>query len=319
MSPKNPTPNIHLGIDVAKLTLQLDSSRWDRLAQVDNSPKGHRKILNSLQKQMAQGRHPHVILEATGGYERALVDALHQAQIPVTVAHPLRVRRFAQAEGLEAKTDALDASVLSRFGQAMKPAASLPLSKLERQLTELSQRRSQLLDLLVQEKNRAESFGLAVLRTQSKRVIRNLEKEIEKIDQLLQDLVARDKTLCSKIQRLCQIQGVGSCSAIALLAAMPELGSLDRRQAAALAGLAPRNRDSGNFTGKRSIGGGRAQARRALYMAALSASRCNPILQPFYQRLRSSGKPFKVALAAVMRRLLIVLNHSLKYPDFSLA
>jgi len=259
-----------------------------------------------------------VVCEATGGYERDIVAALQQAQVPVSVLNPARVRHFARAQGQRAKTDHLDAAVLSAYGQALQPKPTAPRTQQEQQLAELVRRRVQVLEILVAQRQQAQRLTLPPLRRQAQSLVRRLERDIEQIEKQLQELRAQSASLDERTQNLEAITGVGSITALSVLAELPELGTLNRRQAAALAGLAPHPRESGQWHGRRSIGGGRVPIRRALYMAALVAARANRQLKVFYQRLRAAGKPPKVALTAVMRKLIILMNHVLKYPNFAL-
>jgi transposase len=316
MSPDQ-QPTIHIGIDVAKLSLQLDALHLKSLPSVPNTLPGVTRIIRALGR--LKGVHPHLIIESTGGHQRLLVDALHQAGVTLSVVNPGRVRHFANACGQLAKTDPLDAQVLSRFGQAMQPAPTEPLSPLQRELAELVSRRHQLIDLLVMEKNRAQTHTLPSIKKLAQATLKHLQTQIERIDELIAELSTQNQELRDRVQRLCQMQGVGTLTATSLLATLPELGTLNRRQISALAGLAPRNRDSGQHQGRRTIGGGRAPVRRILYMAALTASRINPKLKALYSRLTQAGKPAKVALTALMRQMLCVLNSMLKNPAFILA
>jgi transposase len=302
MNTNNTTQNpVYIGVDVAKATLALHGARLP--AEVSNDAAGHRRLLRALPP------GAHVVLEATGGYERPLVLALHDAQ----------VRDFARAQGRRAKTDKIDASVLAAFGACMRPVADLPPRPAELSLAELVSRREQLLAWRVAEENRAAHHRLAQVRTQSRRLVKTLEKEIVRLESWISQLMDLDAALRARRDRLEQVRGVGPTVAACLLGQIPELGRLDRRKVAALAGVAPFNCDSGPSRGQRHIHGGRAAPRAALYMAALTASVHNPILKTFYQRLRAKGKPFKLAITAVMRKLVILLNHILKNPDFVLA
>jgi transposase len=296
----------YVGLDFAKLSLELHLN--GRFYQLPNAKEGAVKLLKLLRSvPMA-----HVICEATGGYERMMVALLQAADIAVTVLNPARVRHFARAKGLLAKTDRLDASVLTAYGQCFHPKVSAALSAPQRRLADLNARRLQIVDLLVMEKNRADQISEPKLRRLAAQLQRQLEKQLEAIEALIADVLLQDESLGQKVECLQQIQGVGQTTAVAVLAQMPELGQLNRRQAAALSGLAPMNRDSGQWSGRRFISGGRTMVRRALYMASVSAARCNPVLKNFYERLRAAGKPAKVALTAVMRKLLIYMNHLLK-------
>jgi transposase len=318
MSTEDTSPTIYLGIDVAKDSLQIDAALLPALPSVPNTRAGHQRLLKALLKLKKKGR-PHLILEATGGYERPLEDALHDADISFTRIHPKRVRALAEVHGILAKTDALDAQVLTLFGRQIKPAPTARPTRTQRDLSDFSQRRAQLISLLVREKNRLHTHAHPEVIKEAEQTITLLQQQIEQWDARILKLGEHDPVLKDKVHRLSQLQGVAATTAHGVLAAMPELGTMNRQQVAALAGLAPRNRDSGNVKGKRTIGGGRATARRALYMAAVSASRCNPVLKPFYQRMISAGKPPKTALTAVMRKLLTTMNKMIKDPNFTLA
>jgi transposase len=304
---------IYAGLDIAKLNLQLHLA--GRCHDLPHTAAGHRRLLKLLAAQPGV----QIVCEATGGYERAVVDALHQAGVPVSVLNPARVRHFARAQGQRAKTDRLDAAVLWAYGQAFHPKATPPPTAAQRQLTELVRRRVQLLEMLVSQRQQAQQLTLPGLRRQAHSLIRRLAADLEQIQAQLQELRAQTAQLDQRVQRLEAITGVGTTTALGVLAEMPELGTLNRRQAAALAGLAPHPRESGQWQGRRTIGGGRAPVRRALYMAALVAAHSNAHLKVFYQRLRAAGKPAKVALTAVMRKLIVLMNHALKNPNFVLA
>lgn len=303
---------IHTGLDLAKLNLQLHL--LGRLHDLPNTSAGHRRLLKLLTA------HPgaHVVCEATGGYERAVVAALQAAKITVSVLNPARVRHFARATGQRAKTDHLDAAVLTAYGQALQPKPTAPRTESEQQLAELVRRRVQLVEALVIQRQQAERLALPVVRRQAQSLVRRLERDLKQIEAQRQVLRTQAAALDERVQKLEAITGVGSLTALGVLAELPELGTLNRRQAAALAGLAPHPRESGQWHGRRSIGGGRAPVRRALYMAALVAARSNRVLKAFYQRLRAAGKPAKVALTAVMRKLVVLMNQILKHPNFAL-
>jgi transposase len=308
---QNNSPTIHLGIDVAKDELVLDAHRLPKLPRAANTPAGHRQILRALQRAYPKA-NLHLILEATGGYEQPLVEALRAAQIPVSVVMPGRVRKFAQALG-KAKTDPIDATVLSTFGAVVQPPPTKALSETEQQLRELSRRRRQLQQMHTQELNRDLTTATCpILRRTAKAILAALQKQLAALESALRALRTADPTLDAKVTTLCSIDGVGPTTALATLAAVPELGTLNRHEVASLAGLAPHNRDSGPSSGRRFIGGGRPEARHALYMAAVCAARCNSVLQPLYQRLRDNGKPAKLALTALMRQLLVHMNSKLK-------
>jgi transposase len=306
-------PPVYAGLDIAKASLQLHLQ--NKACDLPNTAAGQARLI----KRLAAFPGVQVICEATGGYERAGVAALHAAAIPVSVLNPARVRQFARACGKLAKTDPIDAAMLTAFGQAFTPAPTPPRTTTEIKLNALVTRRAQLLELRVAEVQRADTCADPDLRKLFTSWLAQMEKQIAKVEALIQTLLQTNTPLTKRVQRLDDICGVGRLSAVMILATMPELGTLNRRQAAALAGLCPYNRDSGQWAGKRSISGGRAEVRRSLYMAALSASRNNHVLKPFYDRLIKAGKPGKVALTAVMRKLIVLMNQLLKNPNFSLA
>jgi transposase len=228
------------------------------------------------------------------------------------------VRQFARAKGILAKTDRIDAKLLCSFGEAMQPG-TISASQLEQeQLREVESQRRHLTHLLVMQQNRAARMSDLCVCKMSRRLINQIKKQIEQLDLLIQEQIKASPELSTKAEKLTAISGVGARTAALLLAQMPELGQLNRREVAALVGVAPFNRDSGRMRGKRAIYGGRRSVRHGLYMAALVAARHNPILRQFYLRLRAGGKPAKVALTATMRKLLIVLNSSVK-PDLKYA
>ena len=304
---------VYAGLDIAKASLQLhlQSKSYD----LPNTAGGHAQLL----KRLAALPGVQVVCEATGGYERAVVAALHAAVVPVSVINPARGRQFARASGQQAKTDPIDAAVLAAFGQAFAPEPTQARTATENKLAALVTRRAQLLELRVAEAQRADTCSDPALRQLFQPWLAQVEKQITKVEALVEELLAEQTILAGQVQRLDAITGVGRLTAVMVLATIPELGTLNRRQAAALAGLCPYNRDSGQWAGKRCISGGRAEVRRSLYMAALAASRSNHVLKPFYERLIAAGKPGKVALTAVMRKLIVLMNHLLKNPSFSLA
>jgi transposase len=302
---------IYAGLDIAKLNLQLHVA--GHFHDLPNTASGHRRLLKLLAAQPAAVQ---VICEATGGYEREIVEALHQSGVVLSVLNPARVRHFARAQGQRAKTDRIDAAVLTAYGQALQPKPTAARTEQEQQLTELVRRRVQLLELLVSQRQQMERLTLPSLRRQAKSLVRRLQSDLDQIETQLEQLRQQSAQLDQRVRKLEAITGVGTITALGVLAELPELGTLNRRQAAALAGLAPHPRESGQWQGRRSIGGSRAPVRRALYMAALVAAHSNRLLKEFYQRLRQAGKPAKVALTAVMRKLIVLMNQILKNPNF---
>src|SRR6266481_9693818 len=298
---------VYIGIDVAKANLDVAWAAASR--RFPNDRNGHAALVVWIKQSAAPGQ---LICEASGGYEQALLESLEQNNLAVTLVQAIRVRQYARAAGILAKTDQIDAKVLAAFGAAMQPKATPPLSAEQKRLRQYEAQRRHLSKVLLAEQNRLAQVSCAELRSLSRSLISKIKKQIDTLDAGIAHLIAQDQVLCVKAQKLTAISGVRVRTAALLLAQMPELGQLNRRQAAALAGLAPFNHDSGSVRGKRAIFGGRRALRSGLYMAALSAARFNPILSRFYQRLRAKGKPHKLALTAVMRKLLLALNHSLK-------
>ena len=302
-----------VGIDVSKA--QLD---------VAVRPTGKRWVLpydetgiEGLIPQIVDLEPALVLLEATGGLELPLVAALAAAALPVVVVNPRQVRDFAKATGTLAKTDTLDAGVLAHFADAIRPEVR-PLRDAESQvLNSLTARRHQVMTMLVSEKNRLGTASGAVSpRAVSPRIeahIAWLEQELSDLDKGLRQTLRRSPVWREKDDLLRTVPGVGPQLSLTLLALLPELGTLDRKQIAALVGVAPYNRDSGTRRGKRAVWGGRSRVRAVLYMGALVASRHNPAIRDFYQKLLAAGKPKKVALVASMRKLLVTLNAMLKH------
>jgi len=302
---------IYFGVDFAKEKFTYHGA--ERCGTLPNTPQGHRRFLALLPP------GAHLVCESTGACHRALVAAAHAAGVALTVANPAQVRAFAQGLGRRAKTDPIDAGSLCDFGRLAQPAADLAPSTAQRALAELVVARQQAVlersALLVQ----AAQQNLKLVRALTRARLKLLDAQIKKLEAAIARTLAEEEALAVPAARLEEVKGVGALSAATCLALCPELGALSRGQAAALLGVAPFNHDSGQLKGQRHIAGGRYRLRCAVYMAALSAVRANHILKPFYQRLRKAGKPAKVALTAVMRKLFILLNHLLKKPDFKLA
>jgi transposase len=306
-------PILYVGLDVAKDTfvLHLEGSTHE-LAQ---DARGYAR----LRRLLAKAKRPvHLVLEASGGYEQPLVRCLHAAALPLSVVLPSRVRSFARALGLRAKTDPIDAALLSAYGEAIKPDPTVPLSPAAQALQETLRQRQQFVEILTQLKNQAAHASTPPAQKRNQTAQRALARQVADCEAQLAELVAADPLLQARAQRLQEVDGVGPIVAAVLLAEMSELGSLSAEEAAALAGVAPYNCDSGPFSGTRRIAGGRAPVRRALYMAALTARRKDGVLKDFYERLLARGKKKLVALTAVMRKLIVLLNRLLKDPGFQL-
>jgi transposase len=249
-----------------------------------------------------------VALEASGGFEAVVAASLSSAQLPVIVVNPAQVRAFAQALGKRAKTDAIDAAVIARFVEATKPAIRALPDADTRLLASLVARRRQIVQMIVAERQRERQLPTRHLRRSAARLIKALEKELDVLDRSIDDAVRGSPVWREKEELLKSVPGVGNVVARTLLAEMPELGNLTRREIASLAGLAPWTRQSGRWRGKSFTGGGRASVRAILFMAAMVARRCNPVLKTFHQRLIAAGKPKMVALIAVARKILTILN-----------
>jgi transposase len=303
------TPSVYLGADVSKETIDLGCPHFAVPASIPNTPAGYRTLIKTLVRRTAP---VHVVCEATGPYHRGFVAALHQAAVVVSVVNPRLPRDFARSRGQLAKTDKIDALLLADFGRTMQPAPTPKPDPRMTLLDDLVTRRAQLVEDRAREKTRLQPTTNVEVLASLKLHLRHLDGQIEKLLARIAEVVEASPALRAKVARLVQVQGVATLTASALLAALPELGTLSKNEVTALAGLAPFNRDSGAFRGTRSIRGGRFAVRIALYMAALSASRCNPILKAVYRRLRAAGKAHKVALTAVMRKLLVYLNSLLK-------
>jgi transposase len=298
---------VYLGVDIAKS--YLDGAIGSEKRRLANDETGHRELIQWVKQIKAPVQ---VICESSGGYERRLVQALARGQVKVSLVQANRVRQFARAAGILAKTDRIDAEVLCEFGKVMQPQTVTAATLEQEHLRELESQRRHLTHLLVMEQNRGARVSDVCVRRLNRSLINQIKKQIERLDLLIKAHIERSPQLSAKAQRLTAISGVGLRTAAMLLARLPELGQLNRHEVAALVGVAPFNRDSGKTHGKRAIYGGRRLVRHGLYMAALVAARHNPILRNFYLRLRAGGKPAKLALTATMRKLLIVLNSSLK-------
>lgn len=297
-----------VGIDVAKQQLDVALLPTGKKFAVKRTSDGYQQLLD----QLPAAGSCHVVLEATGGYEREVVAELLSHGHHVSVVNPRQVRDFARALGILAKTDRIDAYVLARFAEQVNPRSVLDVPPKLAELQQLVERRRQLIELRTAENNRLELCTAKMARKSIQQVLKTIDKQIAAIEAEIARLVESDDDWKRKTQVLTSVPGVGKITAASLIADLPELGQLNRAQIVSLAGLAPFNHDSGKLKGKRAIGGGRVTIRNALYMAALSAMRCNPALKEFAQRLHQKGKLFKVRITACMRKLLVVLNSLVK-------
>jgi transposase len=299
---------ISVGIDVSKAALDVALAPESKPFRVENQRKAIQELLAKLP---APGTCL-VTLEGSGGYERLVIAELLDHGHHVAMVNPRQVRDFAKGLGILAKTDALDATVLARFGQVARPRCLEKPAGPQAELQQLVERRRQLIELRTAETNRLQQASSKLAQRSIEAVLKILQKQIEALETALTNLVDKHEDWKQKADLLTSVPGVGQITAFSLLAELPELGQINRQAIASLAGLAPFNHDSGKLQGQRSIWGGRADVRTTLYMATLAALRCNPTIKTFYERLCKAGKPFKKAVTACMRKLLAILNHMLK-------
>jgi transposase len=303
---KDKTPTVYAGLDLAKATLQLHLQNTPHV--LENNPTGHAALLKKLRA--VPGAH--VVCEATGGYEKGVVAALHAAGQPVSVLNPARVRHFALAQGQRAKNDPIDSAVLTAYGTALRPEPTPATEPARDELRALVQWRDHLKEQLARTRQTAEHGLPNWIAQQQKKLVAHLEKQLAEVEKECRQALARTPELHAQVRALEELDAVGTVTALSVLSHLPELGTLNRQEAAALAGLAPWVRQSGPWEGQRHIGGGRAAVRRALYMSAVGLARMQEsTLGKFYARLRAAGKPAKVALTAVMRKLLLQMNRVL--------
>jgi len=297
-----------VGIDVAKAQLDIAVRPSDARWQVPNDPEGYAALVERLSR-LAPAL---IVLEATGGFEAPAVAALAAAGLPVVVVNPRQVRDFGKARGQLAKTDAISAAILAHFADAMRPPVRPLPDATTQELHQWLARRRQLVEMMTAENNRLPGAARAV-RPSIQAHLGQLRRQLKGIERRLKALIERSPVWRDREQLLSSTPGVGPVLATTLLADVPELGRLNRKEIAALVGVAPLHRDSGTLQGKRTVWGGRASVRAVLYMAALVASRKNPRIRAFYERLCAAGKPPKVALTACMRKLLTILNAMVKH------
>lgn len=302
-----------IGIDVAKDDFVVAREGVAGSRSYPNTERGYRDLIKDLSRDSVKAEL--IVLESTGGYERKLVAALGGVGLPVVVVNPRQVRDFAKSTGQLAKADQIDAHVLADFAAKIRPEVRPLPTEEQEELRELLTRHEQLIQMLVAEKTRllqAEGQSRHALRKKIKHHIRFLERELQMLDSDLDGTLKKSEIWRESDDLLQSVPGVGKGTSRTLLGLVPELGTVSAGEIAKLVGLAPFNRDSGKFRGSRHIAGGRGRARAMLYMATLAATRCNPAVRLWYQRLLAAGKPKKVALVACMRKLLVVLNQMLK-------
>lgn len=300
---------IFVGIDVAKDSLEIaELSKGLEMAEAKVwTTLNEQSAIDKLVDRLLTTSPQLIVLEATGRLELAAAGAMAAASLPVTIVNPRWVKSFAKAAGVVAKTDKIDARIIARFAEKMGPKVRPLKDEQTQELEALLSRRRQMVEMLTAEKNRLKRASKSIINSISSHILW-LEQSLKEVDKDLNNSIKRSPVWCEKDEIIQSVPGVGPVLSTTLLAELPELGTLNRKEIAALVGIAPFNCDSGAFKGKRRIWGGRASVRAVLYMAALAAIRCNPVLRAFYKRLIEAGKKFKVAITACMRKLLIILN-----------
>ena len=310
MNTQNHDPIHYVAIDVSKATLQVQDDT--KSFSVENTSSGHAELLLHLKG----CQKPLVVYEASGGYERGLAAFLRQKDIAAAMLNPAQVRAFARSEGVRAKTDPIDTRMILAFAKSKAIQAIEAPCQESLKMAALLDRRHHLVEAMTREKNRLQNSE-ALIHRSIQRMIKVLQKEIDLIDKAISKTVDSNTKLKSRAQTMQSVQGVGKVTAWTLLAYLSEMDQLGRNKLVALAGIAPFNRDSGRFSGKRSIQGGRAKVRKCLYMAAHTAASCNPVIAAYVQGLRDRGKPYKCAIVAAMRKLLIHLQSLIKKSQLS--
>jgi transposase len=300
---------IFVGVDVSKFTLDVFQPDTGELLKLDNTEISVEEFCRSLKK---KNRPVMVVMEATGGYETLLLNQLAKHKIEAAVVNPKRVRDFARGVGSDAKTDPIDAQVISQYASVVTPQPIAMKSDQDQKHVALVARRNQLLELINQENNRLKQSWDDDAKKSIREVLEMLKKQLKSIDSQLASMLEKDTKNQRKIEILRSAKGVGSVTISTVIVGLPEIGLLNRGEIAKLVGIAPLNRDSGKRSGKRFISGGRGHVRRVLYMATLAAIRHNPTIKAFYQHLKSKGKESKVAIVACMRKFLTILNLLIK-------
>lgn len=296
-----------IGIDISKKTLDIYCSATKRYWSIPNTPQQ----IGELVKELSQTNPDFIVFEPSGGYERLLMTALACEGLKFSRVNARQIRDYAKACGRLAKTDKLDAQILAQYGIKMHPRITILSTPIQQSLQTYGLRRRQLVEMLKAEKQHLPQYNKVEITQELKNHMNGLEASINQLEKTMKELIQQDSMLVESYKILTSVSGVGSVTALTLLSDLPELGHLNAKQISALVGVAPQNHDSGNMRGQRHIQGGRQTVRNALYMAALCAIRSEPTLKEFYKRLKEQGKPSKVAIVAVMRKLIIWLNAKL--------
>jgi len=298
---------VNVGVDVGKANLDIALHPSGQFYTIPNTEAHIRRFVRILKNYAIE----RIVVEASGRYEHALVQACDQADLPIIVVNPISVRRYAQAIGVLAKTDRIDAQVIAQYAATLKPEIKPIPDKTSQKIKDLLVRRSQLLEMSTMEKNRLQILPKSLHRS-IKSMLKMLQSQIETVTRQIEQEVAKVDQWRTKMEIMTSVPGVGKVLAYTFLSELPELGSLNRKEIAALVGVAPINRDSGKLNGKRRIRGGRHRVRTVMFMAMLSSIQCNPVFKRFYERLKAQGKIPKVALIACMRKMIVVLNTMIK-------
>lgn len=298
---------VNVGVDVGKANLDIALHPSGQFYTIQNTEAHIRRFVRILKNYEIE----RIVVEASGRHEHALVQACDKAGLPIIIVNPISVRRYAQAIGVLAKTDRIDAQVIAQYAATLKPEFKPIPDKTSQKIKDLLVRRSQLLEMSTMEKNRLQILPKSLHRS-IKSLLRMLQKQIETVTRQIEQEVAKVDQWRSKMEIMTSVPGVGKVLAYTFLSELPELGSLNRKEIAALVGVAPINRDSGKLNGKRRIRGGRHRVRTVMFMAMLSSIQCNPVFKRFYERLKAQGKIPKVALIACMRKMIVVLNTMVK-------
>lgn len=301
---------IFVGIDVAKEHLDIAVRPNGKSWTINNDEQSAMELAIKLKEL----RPAVVVMEATGGYEMCVASIMTTTGLPVAVVNPRQVRDFAKSTGKLAKTDTLDAQVLAHFGEAIRPEVRSLSDEQAQQLQALVVRRRQIIEMMVSEKNRA-NISHKTIQEQVRKHIEWLENELKELENDIGESIRESPIWREKDKLLQSVPGIGPITSGVLLASLPELGLLDRKKIAALVGVAPFNRDSGNMRGKRTVFGGRSHVRSMLYMATLTATRYNPVIKQFYDQLIRAGKVTKVAIMACMRKLITILNAMIRHSE----
>jgi len=299
--------SINVGVDTGKFQLDIYIRPLDIFFTVPNDESGIKEAVKTIKKYKPE----RIVIEATGRLEMPFILACAKAELPFTIANPIHIKRFAGALGQRAKTDKLDAQLIAHYSEAIKP----PLSKLKpdtmQAMSDLVSRRNQLLTMQTMEKNRLQSMPKSIAMT-IKPVLTLFKSQIKKIEDKIVKLIESNPEYEAKNMILQSMTGIGKIASASIISNLPELGYINSKQASALIGVAPMNRDSGRYKGKRKIQGGRPQVRTVLYMAMMSAIQANPVFKATYQRLCAAGKPKKVAIIACIRKMIVILNSMLR-------